>query len=174
MAKWRAALTSNHGMNWADFLAMASDMQLVPYLMGVEALKAAMHQVSALSNLAQGEVGSSSKNELNTIQPMSMRYPQFVEALTLLASSAAGRLRPLYPDVAGQTPAAHPSSTIDKASGSPRGRERIVRPARLVVDAEQSITGGGEQAGRKSGQSSWARGQTVNALRAVAKMKRNA
>lgn len=35
-----------------------------------------------------------------------MSYPQFVEALSLLSASAAGRLRPLYPDVAGPEPSA--------------------------------------------------------------------
>lgn len=35
-----------------------------------------------------------------------MSYPQFVEALALLARSAAGRLRLLYPDVAGMEPRA--------------------------------------------------------------------
>lgn len=46
-----------------------------------------------------------------------MSYPQFVEALSLLAGSAAERLRFLYPDEAGRSP--HGLNTRDSsAAGS--------------------------------------------------------
>lgn len=51
-------------------------------------------------------VPSSGQNsrQLNHASAPGMSYPQFVEVLSLLASSAAGRLRSLYPDVAGAEP----------------------------------------------------------------------
>ncbi len=44
-----------------------------------------------------------------------MSYPQFIEVLTLLATSASSRLRLLYPDVAGPVPSVtkEPSSDSD-------------------------------------------------------------
>lgn len=166
-----AALNSNGAIKWNNFLAMASDIQLVPYLMDVGVLKASFHQVSAIPHVTQREVGSSSNNKLNTTRPMSIRYPQFVEAISLLAFSTAGRLRLLYPDVAGQAPARHPSSTIEKSPGSPRERERMVNPERMVVHGQQSVTSG-RHAGGQGSQIAWVPGQTVNALGGIAEMRR--
>lgn len=42
-----------------------------------------------------------------------MLYPQFVEALCLLATAAAGRLRSLYPDVAGKEPSIGRTHEVD-------------------------------------------------------------
>lgn len=44
-------------MGWPDFLAMASDLQLVPRILGVGALKAAMEQVSEAPHRLQRDGG---------------------------------------------------------------------------------------------------------------------
>ncbi|CAM9330078.1 unnamed protein product [Scytosiphon promiscuus] len=97
-------------MFWPGILAVASDLQLLPRLIGLDALKAAMEQVSRAPHREKGtplggsplEQGAEPKRAATA----GMSYPQFVEVLSLLSASAAGRLRPLYPDVAGPEPLA--------------------------------------------------------------------
>lgn len=47
-------MTENRRMRWADFLALASDLQLVPYLVGIEVLKATMETVFSATHRTQG------------------------------------------------------------------------------------------------------------------------
>ncbi|CAM9404677.1 unnamed protein product [Ectocarpus fasciculatus] len=103
------AISKTRRIHWAGFLAASSDLQLVPRLMGLDALKAAVEQVSvAPHRLERGNGQPSSHRNSAAMQRSAagMSYPQFVEVLSLMAISAAGRLRRLYPDVAGPEPLA--------------------------------------------------------------------
>jgi len=42
---------------WAGFLAIASDLQLIPRLMGIDALQAAVEQVSVMPHRVEKDAG---------------------------------------------------------------------------------------------------------------------
>ncbi|CAB1118642.1 unnamed protein product [Ectocarpus sp. CCAP 1310/34] len=135
----QTAISKARRIHWTGFLAASSDLQLVPRLIGLDALKAAVEQG-----------GPSSDRNAAATKPSAagMSYPQFVEVLSLVAISAAGRLRRLYPDVAGPEPPA--------AVGDPRHRNT---PTNFTSDGTASRGGGGggplalemtsEEAGRR-------------------------
>lgn len=55
--KWHVAVSTNGRISWTDFLAIASDLQLVPRLVGVGALKAAVEEVSSAPHRVQKDGG---------------------------------------------------------------------------------------------------------------------
>lgn len=80
-------------------------------------------------------------------------YPQFVEVLSLLAGSAAGRLRSLYPDVAGAEPgiSARGASRADEhvVGGSAASRPGVVSAGQSKLSAlEKESTGASEGSGK--------------------------
>ncbi|CAN0275302.1 unnamed protein product [Ectocarpus sp. 6 AP-2014] len=148
----QTAISKARRIHWAGFLAASSDLQLVPRLIGLGALKAAVEQVSVAPHRMErgnGQGGpSSDRNAAATKRSAAgMSYPQFVEVLSLMAISAAGRLRRLYPDVAGLEP---PAAVV-----GPRHRNT---PTNSTSDGTTSRGGGGgplafeitsEEAGRR-------------------------
>lgn len=56
-SKWKLAVSRNGHMCWTDYLAVASDLQLIPRLMGVDALKVAVEQVFSAPHRVQARDG---------------------------------------------------------------------------------------------------------------------
>lgn len=55
--KWKLAVSRNSHMCWTDYLAVASDLQLTPRLIGIDALKVAMEQVVSAPHRVQERGG---------------------------------------------------------------------------------------------------------------------
>ncbi|CAM9359647.1 unnamed protein product [Hapterophycus canaliculatus] len=134
-------------MFWPGVLAVASDLQLIPRLIGLDALKAALEQVSTAPHRVNvsgpgalfggsslGQSGISKRAATTGIS-----YPQFVEVLSLLSASAAGRLRSLYPDMAGPEP-----STAVRGS---RSSDLIGCKAARTTDLDRAFAHTRESAG---------------------------
>lgn len=108
-----------------------------------------------------------------------MSYPQFVEVLSLLASSAAGRLRFLYPAVAGGEPCVgvHGALKPDKVGNSEPADVGIASSTRQcgfsAIERESdgaSDVGGGEQARSRTGAGGLAR-KKATSVRAAVRLK---
>ncbi|CAM9626931.1 unnamed protein product [Laminaria digitata] len=163
-SKWKLVVWRNSRMCWTDYLAVASDLQLIPRLMGIDALKVAMEQVSSAPHRMQardglGDLSGKHSSSLNgeAQQPkMGMLYPQFVESLSLLAAFSAERLRLFYPDIAGTNPCNTTPGAPKAADDESRSRARASarRNGRSAVDkySQRALpgvgSGGKEERGR--------------------------
>lgn len=56
-SKDRTPIPNNGRLAWAGFLAIASDLQLIPRLMGIDALQAAVEQVSVMPHRVEKDAG---------------------------------------------------------------------------------------------------------------------
>ncbi|CBJ29850.1 hypothetical protein Esi_0163_0029 [Ectocarpus siliculosus] len=142
----QTAISKARRIHWAGFLAASSDLQLVPRLIGLGALKAAVEQGGP----------SSDRNAAATKRSAAgMSYPQFVEVLSLMAIPAAGRLRRLYPNVAGPEPPAavvgprHRNTPTNSTSDGTTSRGGGGGPLALEITSEEA--GRRDEAGEGSG-----------------------
>lgn len=55
-SKDRTPIHENGRLAWAGFLAIASDLQLIPRLMGIDTLQAAVEQVSVMPHRVEKDV----------------------------------------------------------------------------------------------------------------------